>query len=169
MQIASLTSHSSCSAGLAEVQKPAAVLEAPNRENWLKQLPAGIGQITRIRTPLHHACDVPPRTKCARAQSDDDGARSFERRASQDETRTSSTVPDPSLSRPVNPSRTYHLFALSESFHGLTSRAKSTSLKVERLSPCQPTSRRGGRFPPAPALRCQSVRSLRPSRTSQYG
>lgn len=104
-----------------------------------------------------------------RSRGEDDGARSFERHASQDETRTSSTVPDPSLSRPVNPSRTYHLFALAESFHGLTSRVKSTSLKVERLSPCQATSRRGGRFPPASALRCQSVRSLRPSRTSQYG
>jgi hypothetical protein len=44
----------------AEVQGPDAALEAPRGQDRLNQLPAGIGQITRIRTTVGHVLDVPP-------------------------------------------------------------------------------------------------------------
>jgi hypothetical protein len=44
----------------AEVQGPAPALEAPGGQHRLDQLPAGIGQITRIRTTFRHDLDVLP-------------------------------------------------------------------------------------------------------------
>jgi hypothetical protein len=37
-----------------EVQRVAAALETPGCKHWLGQLPAGIGQITRIRSAFAH-------------------------------------------------------------------------------------------------------------------
>lgn len=58
----------------AEVQGPAAALEPPGGEHRLDQLPAGIGQITRIRVPRPHASGVASRTECAQTHSDNNGS-----------------------------------------------------------------------------------------------
>ncbi len=57
----------------AESQGPATALEAPRGQDRLDQLPAGIGQITWIRTSLRrHVSGVPRRTECAQAHNNDD-------------------------------------------------------------------------------------------------
>lgn len=63
----------------AEVQGPAAALEAPGRKDRLDQLPAGIGQITRIRTSLTHDLGVPLQAECARACVFGRGSRAWNR------------------------------------------------------------------------------------------
>jgi hypothetical protein len=44
----------------ADVQSPAAALEAPRCKDWFDQLSTDIGQITRIWATLRHSLDVPP-------------------------------------------------------------------------------------------------------------
>lgn len=45
--------------GPAECQRPAVALVAPAGQDRLDQLPAGIGQITRIRTTVSHDLEIP--------------------------------------------------------------------------------------------------------------
>lgn len=44
----------------AEVQGPAAALAASGGQHRLDQLPAGVGQVTRIRTAVRHDLGIPP-------------------------------------------------------------------------------------------------------------
>ena len=44
----------------AEVQGPAAALEAPGGGHRLDQLPPGVGQVTRIRATVPHDLGIPP-------------------------------------------------------------------------------------------------------------
>ncbi len=54
----------------AEIQSPAAARESPGSKHRLDQLPARIGQITRIRTSLRHTSEAQRRTECAQGHSD---------------------------------------------------------------------------------------------------
>ena len=83
----------------SEVQGPAATLEAPGPQDRLDQLPAGIGQITRIRTSLGHDLGIPSRVECAQACVFSRGSAVWTR-ASRDET-GSSRIPHQASHRPT--------------------------------------------------------------------
>ncbi len=93
-------------------QGPAAAVEAPGGKDRIDQLPAGIGQITRISASPRHACGVPPRTACAQAHAMTVEAHDREGRASWDETGVRRPPPHPQPREPPgvdrvhNPTRT---------------------------------------------------------------
>ncbi|QHY98856.1 hypothetical protein SSPS47_27500 [Streptomyces sp. S4.7] len=161
----------------AEVQGPASALEAPGRQHRLGQLPARIGQITRIRTTFSHTARIPPTCECAQACVSPRGS-TAQNRASWNETGANRLQPQlPAHSahqdRPTRQPPQHH--TITPNKHG-DSRARSAVRRprgrrrgggpwAERPSPSPESGGRPGRGSrcwrpqsPPPGLRSRSIR-----------